>query len=144
MNNEVKAKWLAALRSGEYKQGHKQLATAENNETTYCCLGVLCDLAVKEGVIPKPWLGLYFKTVFYGHEGAASALPAEVKEWAGLERSNPFCGEVAQAYAQDGVGTVLGDVRLTLAELNDGSSLYITPVSPHTFEEIADIIEEVL
>lgn len=41
MNKEVKAKWVAALRSGEYKQGKGRLKNI-NNE--YCCLGVLCAL----------------------------------------------------------------------------------------------------
>lgn len=46
MNPEWKAKWLAALRSGKYKQTSKYLRTEEG----YCCLGVLCDL-----VAPDQW-----------------------------------------------------------------------------------------
>ena len=33
--------WVAALRSGEYKQGRKSLKKLDG---TYCCLGVKCDL----------------------------------------------------------------------------------------------------
>lgn len=44
---KVRAAWVAALRSGEYKQGHGHLG---NQERGYCCLGVLCDLAVRAGV----------------------------------------------------------------------------------------------
>jgi hypothetical protein len=33
--------WLAALRSGEYKQGRGTLCNAYDN--SYCCLGVLCE-----------------------------------------------------------------------------------------------------
>lgn len=40
MDAQIKATWLAALRSGEYEQGQKQLRRAN----TYCCLGVLCDV----------------------------------------------------------------------------------------------------
>ena len=36
---DIKTKWLEALRSGEYKQGVKQLHNSIYN--TYCCLGVL-------------------------------------------------------------------------------------------------------
>lgn len=36
-------KWVAALESGEYKQGQFYLHDAENQ--TYCCLGVACDLS---------------------------------------------------------------------------------------------------
>jgi len=40
MDATVKAAWVAALRSGKYKQGE----AAMYNRTTdaYCCLGVLC------------------------------------------------------------------------------------------------------
>jgi hypothetical protein len=44
MNPEIKAMWVAALRSGDYKQGRELLK--EGNQ--YCCLGVLCDLFKKE------------------------------------------------------------------------------------------------
>lgn len=40
--SEFKAKWIAALRSGEYKQGKINLYTPFQN--TYCCLGVACNL----------------------------------------------------------------------------------------------------
>lgn len=48
MDAKLKADWIAALRSGEYKQGRAALATADGK---YCCLGVLalagnlCDFA---------------------------------------------------------------------------------------------------
>lgn len=35
-------KWIAALRSGEYKQGKGALRLTED---TYCCLGVGCDIS---------------------------------------------------------------------------------------------------
>lgn len=40
MDVDLKTKWLAALRSGKYKQG--QRALKRNDE--FCCLGVLCDV----------------------------------------------------------------------------------------------------
>ena len=43
MDPELKAKWVAALRSGEYKQGRDVLHNNKSN--TYCCLGVLCRVA---------------------------------------------------------------------------------------------------
>lgn len=36
MNQEIKQKWVAALRSGEYKQIKNSLTNGEG----YCCLGV--------------------------------------------------------------------------------------------------------
>ena len=48
MDPELKAKWVAALRSGEYKQGRDVLHNNKSN--TYCCLGVLCRVAEFETV----------------------------------------------------------------------------------------------
>lgn len=41
MDAELKAKWVAALRSGKYAQGRAHL----NLNGRYCCLGVLCEVA---------------------------------------------------------------------------------------------------
>lgn len=41
LSPELKAKWIAALRSGEYEQGIGRLYF----EGAYCCLGVLGELA---------------------------------------------------------------------------------------------------
>lgn len=43
---DFKKKWVAALRSGEYKQG-KGTLYRENNDT-HCCLGVACRIAGME------------------------------------------------------------------------------------------------
>ena len=51
MNPEWKAKWLTALRSGEYKQCQGRLRHTDfNGEHSYCCLGVLGHL-----MNPKGW-----------------------------------------------------------------------------------------
>lgn len=44
MNPEWKAKWVAALRSGQYAQAQQRLRTPEG----YCCLGVVCDIVKDE------------------------------------------------------------------------------------------------
>ena len=42
MNKELMKRWVAALRSGEYKQLHGELTiTSKNHGARYCCLGVL-------------------------------------------------------------------------------------------------------
>ncbi len=80
MLNENAKKWVAALRSGEYEQGHNALRT----ENTYCCLGVACDLWAKENNIE--WI----KTSVAPHgfaiinEHQFGVLPNEVKDWLGL------------------------------------------------------------
>lgn len=47
MNPEIKARWVAALRSGKYQQGRRVL----RNGDSYCCLGVLCELALEDGIV---------------------------------------------------------------------------------------------
>jgi len=44
MNPTIKAKWVAALRSGEYKQAKENL----QDDKGYCCLGVLCVISQSE------------------------------------------------------------------------------------------------
>jgi hypothetical protein len=55
MDTELKAKWVEALRSGDYKQTSHVLH--DEQENAYCCLGVLCIVAKKElDGETYPWL----------------------------------------------------------------------------------------
>lgn len=49
MDAELKRKWIAALRSGEWKQCRERLTDGEG----YCCLGVLHKILTGE---EPPWL----------------------------------------------------------------------------------------
>jgi len=123
MNPEVKAQWTAALRSGEYEQGHNALA----NSGRYCCLGVLCELAVKAEVIPAPVEG-HDGDMEYGDEAESLFLPPKVAEWAQIESSptaDPDGFPEGVQWDTDGPAG--------LANLNDGG----TP-----FAVIADIIDQ--
>lgn len=45
MDPELKARWIAALRSGDYTRGVGGLGHADGAaQKRYCCLGVLCDV----------------------------------------------------------------------------------------------------
>jgi hypothetical protein len=46
---EVMDLWIAALRSGEYTQTTGKLKRTHTGYEGFCCLGVLCDLARKDG-----------------------------------------------------------------------------------------------
>lgn len=50
--------WIKALRSGEYKQTTQSLRDSKG----FCCLGVLCDLARKDGgdKWEKDWSGYLY------------------------------------------------------------------------------------
>lgn len=70
MDPEVRAKWTAALRSGEYEQGTGTLRDANDR---YCCLGVLCDVAGMN------WSAMQEEGV-YMVEGCYDYPPAELIE----------------------------------------------------------------
>ncbi len=54
MNLDAKQKWVAALRSGEFRQGLNRLQTGDDDDA-YCCLGVACIVAEREGVDVRRW-----------------------------------------------------------------------------------------
>lgn len=91
MNPEIKALWLEALRSGEYEQGIGALHSYEDGKDYYCCLGVLCDLAIKAGVDvqEESRTPVYApeKTSF-SYDGEEAFLPYSVQQWAGMEDDN--------------------------------------------------------
>lgn len=135
MDTRIKYEWIEALRSGEYKQGRGTLRSYDNQ---YCCLGVLCDIAVKHGIAdwysiqgsigPKNSNIIYIVAPPNADIGAEETetnhayLPSFIAEWAGLSEDD--CD-------WDGSPVIGGD-RATC--LNDVSKL--------TFSEIADRIED--
>ena len=124
MNPEIKAQWVAALRSGEYEQGAGYLHRGD----TFCCLGVLCDLAIKAGA-PKVKEYRHPAGSMSAYNGSELNLPPSVIEWAGLSCSDPFlvfkCGEVSE--------------RHLISDFNDGGLTFNE--GGLTFNEIADLIE---
>lgn len=120
MNPEIKARWTAALRSGEYEQGWGYL----NADGKLCCLGVLCELAVKDEVIIP--CRESSRCVYY--DGEDDVLPPSVRLWAGL----PDRGE-----NPDNPNVTVDDRAVSLAELNDGENGW----ERHSFDQIADIID---
>ena len=96
MNKVVKNKWVAALNSGNYKQGAGKLKYGNQSGTFHCCLGVLSELAVKEGVVSK-------KEAF----SKDAAFPCEqVCDWAELTDEDPYLKSLS-----DG----LGDISCSMA-----------------------------
>ena len=120
MKTEIKQKWVEALRSGEYSQGKFKLYDGIN----YCCLGVLCQLYLKEidgtwDILDKPnWDGISDKCHI---NGESELLPVAVMDWAELNSGNG-----------DPLVNVDVDIK-SLAGLNDSLD--------YTFAQIADVIE---
>jgi hypothetical protein len=71
---EVLELWVAALRSGKYEQARGNLREGDG----FCCLGVLCDLASKDG--GPQWDGWSFM-------GSESHLPYFVAKFVNLNMS---------------------------------------------------------
>lgn len=122
MKKEIADKWVAALRSGKYSQTIGRLCADTSDEglaeTSYCCLGVLCDLHSKE-----TGKGEWFGPDYRCKSGNGFEVPPdEVVKWAGVKSSNPEV-PVRTAYR-----------RLTIAELNDDKEW--------SFGRLASLIEK--
>jgi hypothetical protein len=116
-NEEVIGRWVDALRSGEYSQGKGALCEFNKSNYSYCCLGVLCELAKQDGIVVKKEI-LYcngYSEGYASYNGSSGTLPQDVITWAGLPSGNPI--------------TWAG----FLTNLNDYGM---------SFTEIADVIEE--
>jgi len=125
-NAEFKAKWLEALRSGEFKQTTGTLRAGDS----YCCLGVACEVARREGLVKAEWVkgtpvNPYINQDTFYFDEASGALPPSVSGYLTNE-DDP----VTKVTASDDDCEYSGR---TLSALND---------SGMTFLEIADIIEK--
>jgi hypothetical protein len=120
MNKEVKDIWTKELRSGQRNQGVLSLGYVEDGKDRFCCLGILCELAVKEGIIER-----IIDKDSYIYDGYVTALPEAVQKWAEL-------GQFTRIKLKE--GEVIKHVDIT----------HINDVLEYSFEKIADLIEEQL
>ena len=111
MKREIAEKWVEALRNGEYTQAAGKLANSERTE--HCCLGVLCETAIKEGLKLDVSPSLSSTTYFDAEE---DNLPESVLDWAGMESA--------------------------LGSYPDGRALVVLNDEGHPFEQIANVIEQ--
>lgn len=122
MDTTIKADWVDALRSGRYSQG--QVMLNNKQQGTFCCLGVLCEMAVEAGVIERDPDTVTFPSqsaTYYGvkRDYSSSFLPEAVQEWAGINSVGEFINDTGS--------------RDSLVDHNDNGK---------TFRQIADIIEK--
>lgn len=71
MKADIKAKWVAALRSGDFEQGMEVLRTVYSSGCSYCCLGVLCEIVEPNGWCDDyepQWSGAHILAVSWGDE----------------------------------------------------------------------------
>lgn len=122
MKKKIADKWVEALRSGKYQQGRFRL----NEDGNFCCLGVLCEIAVEEG-IAKKFISTDRKgTRIYGYSSGDDGFPeytapdSEIMKWSGLKTNS---------------GSVMtSDGAMSLVSLNDNRG--------YSFSQIADFIEK--
>lgn len=120
MKLDVAKKWVKALRSGKYKQGRGALCEDEK----YCCLGVLCEVAIKDGVKLKKEDSEYSKG-YISYSGYGSTLPPKVLKYADMKKDAPV------GIIEDHLATDLED------EL-----IYLNDTQKYSFKKIADFIEK--
>lgn len=137
MNPEIKKRWLGALRSGRYDQGRNGYLRQPHGRgnALFCCLGVLCDLAVQDGLaewvdVPDTRLhDAHSVLVWNGEELDVDRnydyLPEKVQEWAGLPDRDPT--------------VPIGYEPFTLSQLNDHGTAEKTR---YNFGDIVDLVEE--
>jgi hypothetical protein len=113
--NAAAKKWVEALRSRKFKQTYYKLSDGEK----YCCLGVLCELAVEDGIIKKRFQDE--EVVYYGKgkNYVEALLPNLVQKWAGLSTSD-------------------GDFKISG---RDKSLTFLNDLDKKSFSEIATVIE---
>ena len=111
MKKEIADKWVAAL--PRFTQAKGWL----HPRAGHCCLGVLCEVAIEEGVaLPK-----ITENNTTSYDGQTKGLPYSIMQWAGLRTDT---GRLISN--SDGM-------IISLAGMNDHDS---------TFEDIAQVIRE--
>jgi hypothetical protein len=156
LNKDVIKEWVDALRSGEYEQGSGALATYREfdnakgeygdwvplDKPRFCCLGVLCDIAEKNGVTTGTEDKNGATISFDGQQGLP---PAAVEDWAGVrawevgwpgdvdrQRAGAECSPGCDVCAD--MNNRMQTTKIGLASLNDNHD--------YTFPQIADAIEK--
>lgn len=120
MNAELKATWLAALRSGDFIQTTGALERPIGANMAHCCLGVL---NVVRGAAKENDSSCHSA---YPHLDALLAAPGET-----------------EGFVDNGVTDVSvpsgAKLRARCANANDGAGEFVG--NPHTFAQIADLLE---
>jgi hypothetical protein len=128
VNKDKLKLWIDALRSGEYRQGHGHLAGKDGEVVKYCCLGVACEVAIKDGLDLEGRWGrpavdedrelVEEDRKFYDTEDLV--LPPAVQDWLGIPGNTT-------------VEVVLHGIEESVIDLNDNMD--------RDFGQIADALE---
>lgn len=115
MNKQIAEDWVAALRSGKYKQGTGRLRDGNDQ---FCCLGVLCDL-----LAPDSWEEENDRAGEWTMGYDSSLLPDHIRTASEMKTADGTIGD-----------TIVPGLATCLVAINDEGRF--------GFNEIADIIEK--
>lgn len=143
MKAEIKQQWIDALRSGEYQQGsgdlHTMYPTSDGGVVErFCCLGILSLMCEKAGAVTSNEGERIGHQVAYGSTSETAYLPHEVVAWAGLEYEGRR--EYTKSKSEEIKGVLTTGTREET--YRDGVSLSVMNDTGHSFEEIAQVIED--
>jgi hypothetical protein len=111
VRKDIAERWADRLESGEVEQTRGRLG-APGKQRGRCCLGVLCDIAVEDGVIDAPRATV---DGYMSYDASTLCLPGSVMAWADMRSDNGDLKNEWQTLAQmndDGVSFV--DIALTI------------------------------
>lgn len=133
MRGEVLDEVVRRLRSGKYKQGQSALRLKDPEGDAFCCLGVMCEMAVEEGVVERGPFDSDDRSYWYGddEEGNNIYLPDKVVDWAGI---------VSDVEKEMSLGDYWYEQRGSFGE-GEFDSLAVMNDDGKTFPEIADWME---
>jgi len=119
MDKELLTKWLAALRSGNYKQTKYALREIDKcDDTSHCCLGVLCEIVDPSRFDESGWYKFPDGSI---HESVLSST---------------FARDLGLDVKVDKIDGTQATIAEVLMEMNDDQNM--------TFADIADFIEKEL
>ncbi len=123
MKKEIKEQWIKALRSGEYRQARGKLCKVNGKgNKSFCCLGVLTDLAIKSGEVDGSWR--IYDTSYMIYDTSNVLLSRNIIKWAGM---NGIDTDGETYYENCSVSSIV------LATKNDKGA---------SFKQIANIIDK--
>jgi hypothetical protein len=121
MKKEIAEKWVQALRSGEYRQGRGVLCDIYDGKRRFCCLGVLCEVAINSGLKIETKEKEKYGALVMNYARSHIFLPESVRNFTEMHSIN---GEI---FLEEYGG------KVSLADLNDHKNF--------SFESIANVIE---
>lgn len=123
MDTQIKGTWRGDLLSGDYLQGTEALCRVmPHGGSEYCCLGVLCEQAVRAGIVERVNGDDHGQPGLIGYRAVGTddapeflTLPDVVFQWARLPDADP----TVTLYDPDSIEDEEENEEVTLAEVND-------------------------